>query len=40
MGLLEENVRMWDYHGENKLKILTDPLNTMSDERIINNQKP
>ncbi len=39
MGLNVEDVRMWDYHNDTKLKILEDPLCTLVEERILDNQK-
>ena len=39
MQLKEDDVRLWDFHNDRKLKILTDPLETMEEARIINNQK-
>ena len=31
MGLKEDDVRLWDFHKDNKLKILTDPDETMDE---------
>ena len=39
MGLNPDDVRMWDYHNDQKLKILEDPLNNLFEERILDNQK-
>lgn len=39
MGLNVDDVRMWDYHNDQKLKILEDPLCTLMEERILDGQK-
>lgn len=39
MGLSVDDVRMWDYHNDQKLKILEDPLCTLAEERILDGQK-
>ncbi len=39
MHLNVDDVRMWDYHNDQKLKILEDPLCTLAEERILDNQK-
>ena len=39
MGLKEDDVRLWDFHKDNKLKILTDPDETMDEARIMPDQK-
>lgn len=39
LGVLPENVRIWDYHNDSKLKILEEPLNTLAEERILDGQK-
>ena len=39
MGLNLDDVRMWDYHNDQKLKILSDPICTIQEERVLDGQK-
>lgn len=39
LGVAEKDVRVWDYHNDQKLKILEEPLNTLAEERILDGQK-
>ncbi len=39
MGLNVDDVRLWDYHNDQKLKILEDPLCTLAEERVLDQQK-